>query len=182
MAALRYPRQEKFAHLIVKSPKTGMTIEACYRAAGYATDGASARACSSRLLTAANVRLRINEIMMPAVRKAKVTIESLLDELETTIRDARKDNQHSVVIAALKLMADLRGLLRERIEVGGAGAFDRAESTEEIAQLMLDDQDLDASLKGLDDLREALILAASNRAQLATPGVTNRGKHPKSLR
>jgi hypothetical protein len=124
--------------LIAKSPKTGLSQGECYTQAGFKTGGRSADA--SRLLTEANVRDRISEILAPAVRKTRVSVETLLAELETTITDARQDGQHSVVIAALALSAKLVGLLRDKIEGrGGKGTYAGLEDDDAIAERMLDD-------------------------------------------
>lgn len=123
MAPLKSPRREAFAQNVAKSPKTGKTLGPCYIEAGYKARGHSAESLGSQLLKNAEVKQRIDEIMRPALKKARVSVESILAELETTIQDARAAKQHSVVVNALTLSAKLVGLLRDRIEVGGPGDF-----------------------------------------------------------
>lgn len=54
--------------------------------------------------------------------------------------------------------------MREKIEIGGPGAFDPGLSPDEIARRMLNDAPLPELLAGLDALKEALVRAASERA------------------
>ena len=183
MPALRRPRSEAFAQAIVKGMKTGKNITECYIAAGFNTDGASARACASRLLTSASVQDRIAEIMQPAVKKSRVTVESLIAQFDQVFDNASADKQHGAANAAAANKAKLVGHLRDRLEIGHVGAFDGCESREEIAARMLEDEpDLDELLAGMDGLRAAVIEAASNRAKLIAPEVQNRGQVRKSLR
>jgi phage terminase small subunit len=132
--ALKLPRHEKFAQEVAKSPKTGKSIAKCYEASGYSSTGNSSEVSASRLLSSPKVKHRIDEIMRPAVQKTRVTITSLLNELEQTIQDARASKQHGVVIQALTLSARLVGLLRTEIEVGRPGEFAALETAEEVLE------------------------------------------------
>src|ERR1700761_167286 len=138
MPVLRSPRREMFAQAVAKSPKTRASLAQCYEASGYKTTGHGSEAAASRLLSTVEIRTRIDEILRPVTARTRVSIESLLNELETTITDARADGQHGVVIGALTLSAKLVGLLRDKIEVGRVGDFDACESNDEIAAKMLD--------------------------------------------
>lgn len=59
----------------------------------------------------------LEQMQRPVARKARVSVESLLDQLDQTIEAARADGQHSVVVNALTLSAKLVGLLRERVTI-----------------------------------------------------------------
>lgn len=168
MPALKSPRREQFAQNVAKAARTGRTVTQCYTDAGYKTDGESAHVCSSRLLSSAIVKDRVSEILRPAVAKTRVTVESLIAELETTIGDARAAKQHTVVVNALGLSAKLVGLLRDKIEVGAPGAFDQATTVEDVARAWLDehDGDLASVLETLDVMRDLAIKAAGDRAVL----------------
>jgi hypothetical protein len=166
MPPLRNPKHELFCQRIATSPKNGLSQGQCYEASGFKTNGRSADACAARLLTEANVRNRISELIEPAVKKARVSIESLLDQLETTITDARATKQHSVVIQALTLSAKLVGLLRERVEIGGPGSFAACESPGDLMQALFADMTPVEALAALDDLRSQVEAFASDAATL----------------
>jgi hypothetical protein len=166
MPPLKSPRREQFAQEIAKAAKTGKTVTQCYIDSGFQTEGRSAHACSARLLASASVKDRVSEILAPVVKKTRVSIESLLGELETTIADAREAKQHTVVVQALTLSAKLCGMLRERIEVGAVGEFDAVNSVEDVVKLMLRDQTAVEALEVIDILRAEIERAASNGATL----------------
>src|SRR5438309_11570513 len=104
MAAIKNQRHELFASLIFKSPKTGMSNRDCYHAAGYRTTDDSADASCARLLASARIQERISELRAPVVRKSRVTVESLLAELDATVSAARDAKQFSAVNGALSLI------------------------------------------------------------------------------
>ncbi|MEH2546794.1 hypothetical protein V1283_003439 [Bradyrhizobium sp. AZCC 2262] len=136
MAILKRPRREKFAQNIIKGLKAGGSYTDAYLQAGYRGDGHTAEVGASRLMSQDEIRNRIDELTRPAVRKVGVTVASLLAELATTIEDARRAKQHGTVVAALTLSAKLVGLLKDQVEVGGPGSFDRPSTIEEmIAEL-----------------------------------------------
>jgi hypothetical protein len=168
MPVLHSPRRETFAQLIAKSPKTGLSQGECYTQAGFKTGGRSADACASRLLTDANVRDRISEILAPVTKKTRVSVESLLSELEQTIGEARADGQHSVVVGALALSAKLVGLLRDKLDArGGEGSYGHLENDDAIAGAMLDEFGNVAKVFAvMHDLRAAVIRIAADRAKL----------------
>ena len=165
MAALRNPKREAFAQNLAKSPKSGKSITQCYLDAGYQTSGESAHACASRLLSSATVKDRVDEILRPVVRKSRITVESLLSELEITIADARSAKQHGTVVSALTLAAKLVGLLQERVEISGPGAFAACEDVAEIASRFLEEFGAAEALSTLDELRDAILQAASEQAR-----------------
>jgi hypothetical protein len=114
------------------------------------------------------VQMRVDELTRPAVRKARITIESLLAEPEITIADAREAKQHGAVIQALTLAAKVAGFLRERIEVSAVGEFASCHTTDDVARKMLEDWPLDQALRVLDEIRDALVRVASDKARVVT--------------
>jgi len=135
MPALKRPRQELFVRNLINGAKKGVTQRQAYIEAGYEARGDYADACASRLASSDKVKARMDEIIRPPLRKSRVTVESLLAELDTTVKDAREAKQHAVVVNALKLMADLLGMLRTQIEVGRVGEFDGLTPEQVIEQI-----------------------------------------------
>jgi hypothetical protein len=166
MPALKNPRHELFCQLIPQGAKNGWSQAEIYRRCGYKATGHSAEVLASNLLKNIEVQQRIAEITGPALKKARVSIESLLDQLETTINDARGDGQHSVVVNALTLSAKLVGLLRDRVEVGGAGAFDGLETSEQVVAALLSDQPAAEALSTLAVLQREIEAYASSHADV----------------
>ncbi len=117
MGALRNVRREKFCQALIKSANGGLSYVEAYRVAGYTGEGRVAYSNASRLMTFADVRRRMSELLAPAAQKSQISVEVLLSELEITIGDARSAKQHGVVVRALELAAKLVGLLKERVEV-----------------------------------------------------------------
>jgi hypothetical protein len=159
------PRQRAFATAIFKSPKTGQSQAACYASAGYRAEGHAAEVNASRLLKNAEVQAMIDQLARPVIKKARVTIESLLDQLDETITAARADGQHNVVVNALTLSAKLVGLLRERIEVGGAGEFAGAKDASEIVAIFISEMGSPAeALLMIEDMRARVEALAADEA------------------
>jgi hypothetical protein len=140
MPALKNVRNELFCQLIVKSPKSGWPQGRCYVEAGYRTNGRSADACAARMLTRANIRTRIDELLQPTIKKTRATIDDLAEQLDEVFAGARTDRQWNAAASASGLKAKLLGFLREKIEVSGSSEFDSVTTTEDVVRLMLRDQ------------------------------------------
>jgi hypothetical protein len=169
MPPLRSPRRELFCQTVVKNLKNGGNYTDAYRQAGYRGDQRTLEVGASRLMSFDEVQMRIDELTRPAAKKARVSVESLLAELETTITDARAAKQHGTVVQALTLSAKLVGLLRDRLEVGGVGEFDQLETPEAVADAFLVDMEPAEALATLDVLRGLIEQRAGNRAITVQP-------------
>jgi hypothetical protein len=143
MAALTNPRYEAFAHAIVQGLGQGTSQGSAYVAAGYqAKDagkrGGSAEAAASRLLNKVKPILqRVIEIQDQARAKAKVTIETIANELDEARGVAKANDQASAMVAATATKAKLYGLQVDKQEVGRAGDFSQASSVQAIADKLL---------------------------------------------
>jgi hypothetical protein len=177
MPALRPPRRELFVQNLIKSAKNGMNYTEAYIAAGYKGRGHTAEVGASRLMSRDEVKMRIDELTRPVVRKTRVSIESLLNELEITIQDARADGQHGTVVAALTLSAKLVGLLRDRIEVGRADEF-AGLSTEEVVDKMIEDIGGGSAQKMLDHFDHIRAMIEERAASKAAPVSTSSSSKP----
>jgi hypothetical protein len=167
------PKREAFAHAVLRSAKNGKSLAACYIESGYRARGHAAESNASRLLNFAEVKMRLEELARPAVQKTRVTVESLLDQLDETITAARADGAHGVVVSALTLSAKLVGLLRERIEIGGAGEFAGAKTVEDIVGMFIADNGGPAeALEMLDVLRTEVERRAGDHALVVSENVT----------
>lgn len=166
MAALKNKRHEQFAQELVIALKLGGTQGDAYSRAGYSATRNAAEASASRMLSNVKngIAKRVNELTSNGARRAEVTVETLLDRLERNITNADKAGNHGAVNGSLKLMADLRGLLINKVEVGAPGAFDACNSIEDLVRVFLADQTPSEALAALDEMRGAIEQYAGDRA------------------
>jgi hypothetical protein len=181
MPQLKNVKYETFCQHIATSPKTRLSQGECYTKAGFKTDGRSADACAARLLTVANVQARIAELMQPAAKKVQASLESLLDRLETNIEAAAASGQHGAVNGSLRLMAELRGMLIQRTEVGAPGDFAGIETVADVAGAMLREMDAATALSTLSDLMK-LIEAQAGQAAVEVPHYRRQNETQLALR
>src|SRR5215510_726998 len=107
MPALKNPRHEAFAQAIfsgITNAKGGAHSQAeAYRRAGYhVTNGNSAKACASRLLTFANgIGERIKELQAIAAEQAVESADKCVQELNQLRRDAHADKAYAAAVSAV---------------------------------------------------------------------------------
>src|SRR4051812_22280392 len=125
MPSLRNVRHEAFAQQLVQAQKYGWTRGAAYSRSGYVAQGQAAESAASRLLKNVEngIAERVQEIMGRGARKAEVTVESLLSELDQVLAGAVDDKQYGAARQAIDSKARLRGLFIEKVEVGAPGQF-----------------------------------------------------------
>ena len=164
MAALKNQRHELFCRNLIDGAQRGWSATEAYIKAGYKGEEGVARACASRLLTNANVKRRLEELNAPAIKKTQITVETLLNKLEANIVGAEAKGQHGAVNGSIGLMAQLRGLLINRTEVGTPGEFAACESITDVVAALLTDQTASEALATLDTLRTAVLSHAANNA------------------
>jgi hypothetical protein len=166
MPALRNPRRELFCQLIPQGTKNGWSQAEIYRRCGYKAAGHSAEVLASNLLKNIEVQRRIAEITAPAVRKARVTTETLIAQFDQVFDAAMSDKQFGAASSAATVKAKLTGFLRTQIEIGSVGSFDGLETTEQIITELLADQTASEALQQLDTLRELIEHHAADHADI----------------
>jgi hypothetical protein len=174
MAPLKNQRHELFVRNLIEGAQRGWSATDAYIKAGYKGEEGVARACASRLLTNENVRRRLAELTAPATRKTQITAEALLTKLEANIVAADAKGQHGAVNGSIGLMAQLRGLLINRTEIGGAGEFSALQTVDEVVDAMLADTSIPETLALLDELREKIEERAGNQAIVIPPPLAQR--------
>ncbi len=186
MAALWNKRRERFCQLIATGLASdiggqGISQSAAYKAAGYAAQGNSAEVCASRLLRSAqDVIKRVRELGLQHARRKAVTVDSIATELDEARSLAIETKQASAMIAASGTKAKLYGLFIEKTEVGKAGDFSKAESSAELADMMLKQACPD--IGSITDEQRAMALEASARyaAELAAIGAGSAQPSPET--
>jgi hypothetical protein len=124
MEPLRNPRHEKFVQCLFQ----GMSANRAYAEAGYSPHDGNC----IRLRGNERVKARLNELQAEAAKSAKITIESICEELSEATAVAKSKGQAQAMVSASALRAKLAGLMVERVEVGAPGEFDGLTSTAEI--------------------------------------------------
>jgi hypothetical protein len=97
-------------------------------ARGYKPDDGNA----VRLHNRTEVQERLAELQNEIADANKVTVEGLLDELESARQTATSLNQLSAAVRAIESKAKISGLLINRTEIGGPGDFSKCANGEEI--------------------------------------------------
>ena len=182
MPPLKNPRRELFCQRIATSPKNGLSQGQCYEASGFKTNGRSADACAARLLTEANVQNRISELLEPAVRKTRATVDTLAAQFDAVFDGAMGSAQFGPAGNAAGLKAKLLGFMRERLEVGGVGEFDQCQSTDQVIETLLSRHESPAeALEELDELREMVASYAASHAIMIAPAAPARRPNETAL-
>ena len=179
MPALKNPRHEAFAQAIfsgITNAKGGAHSQAeAYRRAGYhVTNGNSAKACASRLLTFANgIAERIKELQAIAAEQAVESADKCVQELNQLRRDAHADKAYAAAVSAVMGKAKILNLRDQPPNT--SVDFSSAKSMQDVGRKLLqsvgfkepDDVSIQAAIalndKFIDDLQ-----AIHQRAQQLT--------------
>jgi len=143
MPALKNPRHEAFAQAVfngITNAKGGAHSQAeAYRRAGYhVTNGNSAKACASRLLTFANgIGERIKELQAIAAEQAVESADKCVQELNQLRRDAHADKAYAAAVSAVMGKAKILNLTVNQHEFRGQVDFSQASSMEDIGRKLL---------------------------------------------
>jgi hypothetical protein len=178
MPTLKNQRHELFCRNLIEGAQRGWSATDAYIKAGYKGEEGVARACASRLLTNENVKRRLEELNAPAVKKTQITVETLLNKLEANIIGAEAKGQHGAVNGSIGLMAQLRGLLINRTEIGSPGSFDACETTEQVVAALLADQSPAQALSTLALLQQEVEAYAARNATLVPAAEPARPREP----
>jgi hypothetical protein len=132
MAPLRNPRHERFVQALLEG-KNGLDA---YEAAGFKRDDGNA----ARLRRNPKVEERLAELQAEIAGQTKVTVESLIGELEQARLKATDLKQLSATIRAIEGKAKLAGLMveRQKIEISDGGSYDNCETAEDVAAVMVE--------------------------------------------
>ena len=170
MPILKNPRHEQFAQLVGKGAGYGWTQGEIYQRAGFRSGGHAAEVGASRLLKNADIRRRLEELAAPAVKRTKITLETLIDQFDQVFDGAMEDRQFGAAGSAATTKARLVGYLRDRLEIGGPGEFSGCKTPEEVVDLMIENAGgAQHALQQLDEIRSMVEARAADRAFDVTP-------------
>ena len=164
MPALSNIKHENFCRNLIEGAKLGCSATDAYIKAGYSDKGVGPRVGASRLLTKPNIKARLAELSAPAVRKAKITAESLLNELEETRAGAVSAAQFGAATAAIAAKAKISGIMVDRLEIGGPGEFAACSTPAEVVDKLIEQEGAAEALAQLELLQALLIERAADQA------------------
>jgi hypothetical protein len=124
MPPLNNARHEAFARALFE----GKSADEAFVTAGYKKN----RGNASRLKANESVSRRLAELQAQAAKSAKITIESICEELSEATAVAKSKGQAQAMVSASALRAKLAGLMVEKVEVGAPGDFDDLTTTAQI--------------------------------------------------
>src|SRR5215472_15615718 len=144
MPALKNPRHERYAQLIVEGLANGeskpYSQSRAYIAAGYTArdtdrNHRSAQAASSRLLS--RVIQRVRELQAIAAEQAAETAEKCVQELNQLRKDAHGSKAYGAAVAAVMGKAKILNLSVDQHQFRSEIDFSQASSMEDIGRKLL---------------------------------------------
>lgn len=157
-------RYEKFAREYVLNG--GNAADACRKTREFfgdrpLTNVGSARVIGFSMLRQPKVGQRIDELREKMAKKADITMDKVLTDLQEALTMARLHAKPSDMISASMAQAKLVGLLRDRVETGAVGDFDGIEDISEILEKVAKEEGPEAALAlskafGLDQAETAV--------------------------
>lgn len=98
----------------------------------------SAEVQASKILAKPAVRKRFNQMLKKIVKRAEITEERILGKYEEAFEMAQEQGKTADMISAATAQAKLVGMLRERLEAGSPGDFDRLENASDVLEALAD--------------------------------------------
>jgi hypothetical protein len=130
MPPLDNNRHERFVQGLLE----GKSASQAYADAGYKPDDGNA----AHLRAKEKVKRRLAELQGEVVKETKLTVESLIGELEAARQQATNLKQLSAAVSAVEAKARIGGMMIQKVEVGSPGSFDSEASIPEIIKEMCD--------------------------------------------
>lgn len=122
-------RHERFARAWIK---TGVAARAYLKAGYEPTTRHALDVAASRLMTHVEVKRRIRELKKQMATRNRITVDSLVEELDEARVSAMALDQPSAAITASMSKARLVGLIVDRKEQGAPGDFQKLETEEQV--------------------------------------------------
>lgn len=139
MGQLRNLRHEKavraYVRLHIEGETSGFQYRAYREAYPHHEPGSQCLySAASRLFKRPEIRKRINEVTKRLITRMEITEERILTQYQEAYDLAKQQGKSADMVSASTAQAKLVGLLRDRIEAGAPGDFDRMESVSDILE------------------------------------------------
>lgn len=122
------PKMENFIAAYFETGNASEAYRRAYNAENCSPETIHVRACE--LLKHSKVAVRVAELRARAAQRSVLTAQTILDELEQARMLALQLEQPAVMVSASMGRAKVGGLVIDKKEVGGAGAFDNMSADE----------------------------------------------------
>src|SRR5512139_947174 len=123
-------RHERFAQLVA----SGLTP---FKAKKQITMPSGPRWTAKSLMAMPDIQERIKTLLESAAKKASLTREGIIKEVQEEWTLARIAGQHSAALKAAEMLGgELHNMFRNKVEIGRVGEFD-GKSEEELKQFIL---------------------------------------------
>ena len=142
MARLKNIRHERFIREYIKSDFNGAEA---YRRVYPRHSPSIARISACQLLTRPNVKRRLEEVTVAALKKADITVDRILSEYEDARLLAIEQAKPEAMLNASEKKAKLVGLLIDRRETGNAGDFENMTDISAILEKVRQEAGLEAA-------------------------------------
>lgn len=91
---------------------------------------------ASKLLAKPKVRKRFNQMVSRLIKRADITEEKVLSQYQEAYDLALSQGKTADMVSATTAQAKLVGLLRERLETGAPGDFDRLDTVSDVLEAL----------------------------------------------
>ena len=149
MGALRRQHHEIIVREYLKNGGNGAEA---YRVASTKVTGKPLRnpdsptVCASRILAYPEVKARLAELQEQMAKRADITMDKILSDYQRALVMAEQMQKPADMVAAATSQAKLVGLLRDRVEAGGVGDFDKMEDMSSILEAVAAEAGPEAAL------------------------------------
>jgi hypothetical protein len=126
---LKNTRHERFVQALLQ----GESAVDAYEHAGFRRDDGNA----AKLKAHPKVQERLAELQTEVAKDTKVTVESLMSELDIVLTRATTKEQYAAAVGALREKIKLSGLAVQKVEIGGPGSFENCKSTKALVDELL---------------------------------------------
>lgn len=149
MGALRRHHHEVLVREFIR---TGGNGAEAYRRAAKVCIGKplknkhSPKVCAGRILAYPEVKARLQELQAQMAKRADITVDKILSDYQRALNMAEAMEKPADMVAAATSQAKLVGLLRDRVEAGNVGDFDKMDNISDILERVAEEAGPEAAL------------------------------------
>lgn len=110
-------KQENFCIAFVETGNASEAYRRAYNASNMKPETVVVRA--SEMMAKSNIKVRVEELRQPVIKKAQITLESHLERLQELSLKAEAANQYAAAIKAEEQRGKAAGIYVEKVEHSG---------------------------------------------------------------
>lgn len=143
MGLLRNIRHERF---VMEYFQNGGSIADAYQAAYPGIPREFAYTRGRELFYRPDIRARSEEIRVAMSKRTEITVEKILTDYQLALDLAKEQGKPNEIVNAATAQAKLVGLMRDRVETGQPGDFERMDNISEILEAVAREAGPEAAL------------------------------------